>query len=181
MSSLQTVIESTRSLNNQITVTAPTVADGADIWRVAKASSELDLNSSYMYLLFARDFAETSRIAIIEGELVGFVLAYRRAEAPETLFVWQVAVDEDHRGKGIARSMLDELIQSTANDELPIRTLETTVTDDNVDSQRLFARLADRWDADLRISTLFDSKHFPDEHDAERVHVISPLDPSTGV
>lgn len=177
MSLLQEVIETTRSSNREIRIASPEVSHGGDIWRIAKRSNELDLNSSYMYLLFARDFADSSRIALVDDEVVGFVLAYRRVDDPDCLFVWQVAVDADHRGQGLAQRMLHDLI-STSSDESPVRTVETTVTDDNVASRRLFSSLADRWGADLTTRTLFDESHFPDDHDAERLHEIGPIDPS---
>lgn len=177
MFSLQEAPQTTRSPSREVEILPPDVEDGGDIWRIAKASAELDLNSSYMYLLFARDFADTSRVVRVDGTAVAFVLAYRRADAPECLFVWQVAVDENHRGEGLARQMLDDLIRSSFENGAPIRTIETTVTDDNIPSRRLFASLADRWGAQIRTQVLFDESHFPDDHEAERLHKIGPLDP----
>lgn len=159
-------------------ISAPELDHGGDIWRVAKAADELDLNSSYMYLLFARDFADTCRIAVVDDEVVAFVLAYRRAEDPSCLFVWQVAVDEDHRGEGLARRMLDDLISASADTDSPISTVETTVTDDNIASRSLFKSLAERWGAELKTTSLFDESHFPDDHETERLHLIGPIDPT---
>ncbi|NEE35249.1 diaminobutyrate acetyltransferase, partial [Streptomyces sp. SID7982] len=52
----------------------PTVADGAALWRMAKDSKVLDVNSSYSYLLWCRDFAATSAVARDEhGEPIGFI------------------------------------------------------------------------------------------------------------
>ena len=76
----------------------PAVADGAALWRIARDSKTLDLNSSYSYLLWCRDFAATSAVARDEtGQPVGFVTGYTRPERPRTLLVWQVAVDEAFR------------------------------------------------------------------------------------
>lgn len=61
----------------------PRVDDGAAIWRIARDSEVLDLNSSYSYLLWCRDFAATSVVARgADGEPVGFVTGYLRPEAP---------------------------------------------------------------------------------------------------
>lgn len=178
MFSVQEVFQPTRSKTREIEIVSPEVTHGGDIWRLAKGSEELDLNSSYMYLLFARDFAETSRVVLVDDEVVAFTLAYRRAEEPECLFVWQIAVDEEHRGRGFARRMLDDLIASSLESDDPIRKVESTVTKDNTASNGLFHGLAERWGADLRTDPLFDESHFPDEHEAELLHEIGPIDPN---
>ncbi len=57
--------------------------DGAAIWRIARDSKVLDLNSSYSYLLWCRDFAATSAVARGEnGEPIAFVTGYLRPTAP---------------------------------------------------------------------------------------------------
>lgn len=144
------------------------------MWRVARDSDELDLNSSYKYMLFARDFARTCRVAVVGDRVVAFVLGYRRPEAPERLFVWQIAVDEDHRGAGLAGRLLDDLV-AVGDTEAPVVFVETTITDDNTASQRLFAAFAERRSAPNEVSDLFDAPDFPDRHDAERLHRIGPI------
>src|SRR5690625_7094638 len=53
------VPSSTRSAD--LLFRSPDLSDGGGMWRVARDSRTLDLNSSYTYLLFARDFAATDR------------------------------------------------------------------------------------------------------------------------
>ena len=117
------------------------------MWRLARDSGALDLNTSYAYLLFARDFADTCLVAVVDGEVSAFVLGYRRPAAPDTLFVWQIAVDENRRGHGLAARLLDELSTS-----LDVRHVEATITADNTASQRLFASFARRHGVELRPS-----------------------------
>lgn len=161
-------------------IVAPNLSHGAHMWRIAKDSVELDLNSSYMYLLFAKDFSSSSRVALVDDEVVGFVLAYRRSEDPACLFVWQIAVSQKYQGNGLAGRLLDDLIDSSAKDEQPIRSIETTITQDNLASLRLFQGLADRWETGMHTRSLFDESDFPDEHEAERLHLIGPFDPLSG-
>ena len=97
------------TLDTPVQLRKPGLDDGAAMWRLARDSGNLDLNSSYAYLLWAYDFASTSVIASVDDQPAGFVSGYRRPEDPHTLMVWQVAVDESHRGRGIARTMLDHL------------------------------------------------------------------------
>jgi L-2,4-diaminobutyric acid acetyltransferase len=154
----------------------PGVADGAALWRIARDSRTLDLNSSYSYLLWCRDFAGTSAVARDEhGEPVGFVTGYVRPDRPGTLLVWQVAVDAAHRGRGIAAALLDGLVARTAA-ERGIDTVETTITPGNTASERLFAAFAERHGAALEREVLFGAGLFPDgPHDPEVLDRIGPL------
>ncbi|WP_405611673.1 diaminobutyrate acetyltransferase [Streptomyces sp. NBC_00076] len=154
----------------------PSVADGAALWRMARDSKVLDLNSSYSYLLWCRDFAATSAVARDEhGEPVGFVTAYVRPDRPDTLLVWQVAVDESHRGRGLAAALLDGLVARTVT-ERGLTTVETTITPGNTASERLFTSFAERHGARLEREVLFETAVFPDgPHDPEVLYRIGPL------
>lgn len=142
------------------------------MWRLAKESQVLDVNASYAYLLWARDFAATSVVATIDGEPGGFVSAYLRPDEPETLMVWQVAVDERHRGRGLARAMLDHLVDRQAG---AVTHLETTITEDNAASIALFSSFASSHGAPLERTPLFEAPLFPDGHDAEHLFRIGPF------
>ncbi|MGD6751176.1 diaminobutyrate acetyltransferase [Streptomyces sp. BH105] len=154
----------------------PEVADGAAIWRIARDSKVLDLNSSYSYLLWCRDFAATSVIARDEkGEVAGFITGYVRPDRPDILVVWQVAVDAAHRGHGLAAALLDGLAARVAAAR-PVTTLETTITPDNAASQALFTSFARRHRVGVARTVLFDAGLFPDDgHLPEELYRIGPL------
>ncbi|NGO12686.1 diaminobutyrate acetyltransferase [Streptomyces sp. HC44] len=154
----------------------PEVVDGAALWRIAKDSRTLDLNSSYSYLLWCRDFAGTSAVARdTEGNPVGFVTGYVRPELPRTLLVWQVAVDAAYRGRGLAAALLDGLTARVAHDQA-LDAIETTITPGNTASERLFTSYAARHGASVEREVLFDTAHFPDgPHDPEVLYRIGPL------
>ncbi|WNM34304.1 diaminobutyrate acetyltransferase [Streptomyces sp. Li-HN-5-11] len=154
----------------------PAVADGAALWRLAKDSGTLDLNSSYSYLLWCRDFAATSAVARgAGGEPVGFVTGYVRPDQPHTLLVWQVAVDAAHRGRGLAARLLDGLTARVAA-ERGLTTVETTITPGNTASERLFTSYAARHGATVEREVLFQAERFPDgPHDPEVLYRIGPL------
>jgi diaminobutyrate acetyltransferase len=151
---------------------APTLDDGAALWRIARDSKVLDLNSSYAYLLWCRDFAATSVVAVVDGEVGGFVTGYLRPERPDTVMVWQVAVDAEQRGRRLARRMLDALADALA--ERSVRRMETTITPDNEASIRLFASFADGRDAAVEQEPVFPAELFPDGHDTELLFRIGP-------
>lgn len=151
----------------------PRMADGADLWRLTRDTGVLDLNSSYQYLLWCRDFAETSVVGVSEdGRLMGFITGFLRPDEPTTLMVWQVAVDSAARGQGLASRMLDYLVETTG-----VEHLETTVTDDNAASKAMFASLAQRHEANHDVTPLFTPEMYPDGHDTEYLHRIGPLVP----
>ncbi|MEU3335781.1 diaminobutyrate acetyltransferase [Streptomyces sp. NPDC002144] len=160
----------------ELKIDRPTVADGAALWRIARDSKTLDLNSSYSYLLWCRDFAATSAVARDDrGEPVGFVTAYVRPDRPRTLLVWQVAVDGAYRGRGLAAQLLDGLVaRSSATHR--ITDVETTITPGNTASERLFTSFAERHGAGVEREVLFTSEAFPDgPHDPEVLYRIGPL------
>ncbi|MFI8823716.1 diaminobutyrate acetyltransferase [Streptomyces sp. NPDC053431] len=162
-----------------VTIGPAEPADGADLWRLARESGELDVNSPYSYLLWCRDFAATSAVARDDsGRAVGFVTGYLRPEAPGTLFVWQVAVDDSVRGTGVAGAMLDALAARLAAEHGPVR-LEATVTPGNAPSDRLFRSYARRHGATVTREVLFPTTAFPDApeagvHEPEVLYRIGP-------
>ncbi|MEU5268300.1 diaminobutyrate acetyltransferase [Streptomyces hygroscopicus] len=154
---------------------APAIEDGAAVWRIARESGVLDTNSSYSYLLWFRDFAGTSVVAREPGGApIGFVTGYRRPDRPGTLVIWQVAVDPEHRGRGLAGAMLDHLTARPHARGVP-RSMETTISPQNTASQRLFHSFADRHRASVERELLFPAALFPDPHEAEYLYRIGPL------
>src|SRR4051794_41966070 len=77
---------------------APGGDDGHEMWRLARDTQVLDVNSPYSYLLWCRDFADSSVVARDGDRLSGFITGYIRPRSADTLFVWQVAVDQAYRG-----------------------------------------------------------------------------------
>lgn len=140
------------------------------MWRMARDSQVLDVNASYAYLLWCRDFAGTSVLATVDDEPAGFVTGYSRPERPDVLMVWQVAVDAEHRGRGLAARMLHEL-----TDRVRPASLETTITADNEASIALFTGFARDRGTDVVREPLFDAGLFPDGHDGELLFRIGPL------
>ncbi len=153
------------------------MADGAALYRITCDSGVLDVNSSYAYLLWCRDFADTSAVARVDGKVVGFVTGYVRPDAPDTIVVWQVAVDASQRGGGVAGKLLDFVVDRAL--AAGARYLETTITADNTASIRLFSALARNRRTELVRSELFTSEMFPDAHDGEDLFRIGPFAPVT--
>jgi L-2,4-diaminobutyric acid acetyltransferase len=167
---LEQLVETPISQQLELTLRTPALEDGQSMWRMARDSNVLDLNSSYSYILWCRDFAATSIMADVDGRPAGFITGYLRPDEPGTLMIWQVAVDEAYRGQRIAGTMLDALASRTG-----ARRVETTITDDNEASMRLFQGFAARRNTGLDRSPLILDTMFPDGHDTEFLFRIGPL------
>jgi L-2,4-diaminobutyric acid acetyltransferase len=155
----------------------PSAGDGAQLWRLVGSIGALERNSAYAYLLLCTHFADTCLVAEIEGELVGFVLAYRPPTEPDTVFVWQVGVGATARGRGLARRLLDALIERPAC--RGVRTLCATVSPDNAPSQALFRSFARARGIACADEPGFAAASFPEPHPDETLLRIGPLKGST--
>jgi L-2,4-diaminobutyric acid acetyltransferase len=153
---------------------SPAADDGLSLWHLARRAGGLDVNSTYAYHLWCRDFADTSVVVRGPEGIVGFVTGYRPPARPAHLFVWQVAVDPTARGRGVGVAMLDDL----ATRHTDVRVVEASVTPSNVASSRMFERFAARWRAPVSRSELIGATELPGEHEAEVLLTIGPLDRS---
>lgn len=154
--------------------------DGAALHDLVAACPPLDLNARYAYLLLCEHFAQTSVVAEADGKLAGAITAYVPPEQPNTLFVWQVAVAESQRGRGLGRRMLQYLLDHCIK-QRGLRWMETTISPGNEASHRLFTGFALQHDAGCSIATLFAAEDFgASGHEEERLYKIGPWDRAIG-
>lgn len=148
--------------------------DATGLHQLVKQSHPLDINSTYCNLLQCTHFRDTSVAALIDKTLVGFVSAYIPPQEPDTLFIWQLAVDESCRGAGLAKKMMNWLIARPNLKQ--VTRLSATVTPDNHPSCSLFESLAYEWNASINRRLLFQSDtHFAGSHKDEYELRIAPL------
>jgi len=153
----------------------PDTEDGKELWEITKRSETLDLNSPYHYLIMSRHFGSTSVVAEINGTVVGFVTAYIPPETPNTLFVWQIAVDKKAQGKGLAKKMLVFALENAS--QQPLEFLEATITPSNIASINLFTAAAKAFDAPFEFSKMvFSEEDFgAGSHEPETLFRIGPI------
>ncbi|HKJ42840.1 MAG TPA: diaminobutyrate acetyltransferase [Sunxiuqinia sp.] len=168
------MLQSEKRETQTIELEPPGPEDGYAINQLIANCPPLDTNSVYCNLLQATHFADTSMCARKDGKLVGFVSGYLIPNRPDTLFIWQVAVDESARGMGLASKMLDKIITRQVCKN--VNFLETTITDSNDSSWRLFDKLAKQLKAGTNTSTAFHKdKHFNGHHDSEQLLRVGPI------
>jgi diaminobutyrate acetyltransferase len=150
----------------------PNLDDGATLWHLAKESNALDLNSPYAYLMWCDMFAKTSLVAEVEGLPAAFLMGFHPPGKEEVLFVWQVAVADKYRGRGLASRMLDKLVESSES----INAVEASVTASNLASTKLFHSLALRHGCACSQREFISADHFPGPgHESETIFHIGPI------
>ncbi|MFC4334614.1 diaminobutyrate acetyltransferase [Salininema proteolyticum] len=152
---------------------APDPREGKALYDLTVNTGNLDVNSPYAYALWCRDFAATSIVARKGDDLAGSITGYLRPDDPRTLFVWQVAVSPAHRRQGLARRMLDNLVDRLRPEG--VDWVETTVTPDNKASLRLFASFAEGRNVKIKQDVLFTEQDLGPGHEPEVLHTIGPL------
>ena len=154
----------------------PVADDGPAISALVKRSKPLDLNSRYCYLILCEHFSSTCVVVEHEKRIVAFMTAYILPEHRDTLFIWQIAVDADMRGKGLAKKMLRHLLGRPILKG--IRYTEATVSPSNDASRALFHALARDCGVDLSESMLFPAALFGDTgHEQENLIRVGPIGP----
>lgn len=144
------------------------------LYQLVANSAPLDTNSAYCNLLQCSHFQSTSIAAFLDGCLVGSVTGYRIPDRTDTLFIWQVAVDSNVRGKKLASRMLSNLL--ALKNLQDVRFLETSITPENEASIRLFSALAKNINTKITRSVMFDkSMHFQSAHETEYLFQIGPF------
>jgi L-2,4-diaminobutyric acid acetyltransferase len=107
------------------------------------------------------------------SNIAGFVSAYIPPTKKGTLFVWQVAVNQDYRKNGIAAKMITSILSRSSCKDVSF--LEATVTPSNDSSKNLFASVASHFNARLDISPFFAEDRFENSHEAEELVRVGPL------
>lgn len=157
-----------------IQLRSPAAADGRAVHALIASCPPLDPNSLYCNLLQCSHFAPTCSIAVRGDRAVGFVSAYRLPEAPETLFIWQVAVAAEARGCGLGKQMLSEILGRPVC--AGVIELQTTITPSNRASWALFSSFARDAAAPLTSREFFDRHaHLDGHHESEILVSIGPL------
>ena len=164
-----------QEIPESLIIRKPDLNDGKSIYNLVSKCPPLEINSLYSYLLICSHFDSTSAVAEINQELVGYTSAYIHPHKNDTLFIWQVAVRKDIRGRGVALNMLLNLLNRKNLSK--IKYIETTVTPENLASKSLFTSMAVKLGADIKETLFFSRDDFGKiDHHEEFIISIGPLD-----
>lgn len=159
--------------SKNLKIRKPNANDGVAIHQLIENCPPLDLNSTYLYLLQSTHFAETCVVAEVKGQVAAFLSGYIKPSSPNTFFLWQVAVGDVLRGKGMAKQLIDEVLKREVCSQVEF--LETTITPDNQASWGLFRSFAKERAAQLVDEVFFTSQQLGGEHEQEVLVKIGPF------
>lgn len=153
----------------------PPVADDAPaIYALVERCQPLDLNSRYCYLILCEHFFSTCVVVqscdADPSDILACLTAYVPPKQPDTLFVWQVAVDASLRGQGVAKRLLAEVLARQALQG--VRFVEATVNPSNDASRNIFKSLARQMNCDISETLLFAESLLSNTGDHEQENLI---------
>ncbi|RXJ83889.1 diaminobutyrate acetyltransferase [Arcobacter sp. CECT 8985] len=160
-------------MGTQIKLSEPKKSDGKEIFNLINRCKPLDVNSEYLYLLQSTYFSKTCSVAKIDDKVIGFISGYLVPNENDTLFIWQVAVDETARGKSVAKNLLLEILNRECNKH--INYIHTTISPSNKSSQRFFEKFATNFETKIESSTFLEIEDFNSAHEEEVLYKIGPL------
>lgn len=160
-------------MNKKFDITYPTKKQAKEIFKLVSRCKPLDINSEYLYLLQSTYFKDTCSVAFFEDEAVGFISGYLVPNKKNTLFIWQVAVDKIARGEGLARKLLLEILQREHLND--VEYIHTTISPNNIPSQKFFEKFASELNTTIKKSILFDNDDFNSGHEQEVLYEIGPI------
>lgn len=155
----------------KIKIRKPIKADGKEIFNLVKDTKVLDVNSEYLYLLQCTYFSDTCAVAVDNGKVIGFVSAFIEPKDKSHFFIWQVAVNEEYRGKGIAKQIITYLLEQ----QKEIEYITATISPSNKASESLFLKLSKSLETNIELEKIYDVEDFNHAHEDEILYKIGPL------
>lgn len=156
----------------------PVKKDAKKIYNLVKSTQVLDINSEYLYLLQSTHFSDTCNVAIANELVVGFVSGYIHPKYKGVYFLWQVGVDANLKGKGLAKKLILDILK---REELShIKYLYTTISPSNKASKRVFEKVALELDCDIQSEKHFEIEDFNNAHEEEVLYKIGPFNKKQG-
>ena len=152
----------------------PEIEDARESFRIARNEPNIDANTEYYYMIWYRDFSETSLVAVSEGKQIGYLTAFISPKNPDTLFIWQIATMPHHGVPNLGIKMMTHVVDKAKRKG--VEYVEATVSPDNRPINYVMRLLAKRLAANYSTSMLFNPDAFEGSHEAELMYRIGPLE-----
>lgn len=110
-----------------------TGADSALLRKLASECAPLDLHTPYTYWVISSQFGDSCYILYDEDRPVGFITSLSTAKG---LFIWQIGLLEEYRGKGLSAVLIDSVFKFA--EAALIGELSVTIAPENLNSFNAF-------------------------------------------
>ena len=150
----------------------PKLEDANEMWELANKAN-LDVNSSYSYLMMTKFFSD--RCFVLkkdDGQVVGFATGFILKN--DVYFVWQIGIDPEYQGRGLSKELLTQAVDILVKKQ-DVKFVQATITPENIASMRLFKKLASIHNTFFAVKDGFDEDHFPDDKPGEKLIQVGPL------
>lgn len=158
-------------MSTKIKLVKPKKSHTKEIIKLVKDTKVLDVNSEYLYYLQTIHFKDYCCVAIDEtkNKVIGFVSGYLIPNE-NSLFIWQVAVDSNYRGLGLAQRLILKIAKRKECNK--INYIKTTVSPSNSSSIRVFEKVAKELNTKIKKSKFLKMKDFENSHEDEPMYTI---------
>jgi L-2,4-diaminobutyric acid acetyltransferase len=95
----------------------------------------------YTYWILQNYYGSTCKVIQNDDRLLGYISAIPSIDK-NTLFIWQLCIDEEYRGKGLGTMLITSII-SEAN-VLGYDNIQFSISETNIASQTLFKNFAEK-------------------------------------
>ena len=151
----------------------PTREDSTPVMELINAC-EISKYSALSRNILQQDLlSETSVVAELDGQIVGWMAAYKLPHDLETLFVWQLVVSEDERGVGLGSLMINSALKRDIGED--VERVQTAIKSDDLDTWSFFKRFAHSKNADLNVVSDYTHSLHKSKLDASECIVTVPL------
>lgn len=151
----------------------PSEEDSAEVMELIN-ESEISKYAALSRNILQKDLlSETSVVAELDGQIVGWMAAYKLPHDLETLFVWQLIVSEDERGLGLGSLMINSALNRDICEG--VERVQTAIEADDGDTWRSFKRFAHSKNTDLNVETDYTHSLHKSKLDASECIVTVPL------
>ncbi|AQU81280.1 MULTISPECIES: diaminobutyrate acetyltransferase [unclassified Halomonas] len=151
----------------------PSISDATSIYHIAQKTPQLDSYPEYFYLLWCRDFKNTSLVAKKRENIAGFIIGYLRPDDPQTLLLWQQAMSKETINKGIGIKLLYNLTKQCSLKGT--RFIEATIDPSNKGAEKTLKGISKLFNTKISKKDIFDENLFSTNHHKEVLVRIGPL------
>ncbi len=126
----------------------------------------LRLHPPYTYWMLGQYFGDTCFIGEENGRYVGYVTGMHSSLNPEVMFLWQVGIDPDYRGRKYFKIFIDKLIEMARSKSCKF--LQFSISPDKKTSFAAFTSVAKQLELpmeEIAICEYHDTIWNEDEHE----------------